>query len=114
MEGRKYRLDYIERYEKNSSDQPDYAVENKISGVSYCVVVPCVECCNRIIAIGSKYCKDHKFGIKVLKSCPSAKVLDKEKGEDSWWGKYWQEIIGNVRPAFEVWEKDPSELSSRM
>jgi hypothetical protein len=91
----------------------EYAVANKISGepafawwVQYVLSKR-----NRIISkIGSKYwVRTHKFGIKVPKNVDQALAFDKENGNTLWWEAICKEMK-NVRPAFEVWEKDLSEL----
>ena len=62
---------------------------------------------NRIISkVKSKYwLRTHKFGIRIPKSVEEAKRLDQENGDSLWWEATCNEMR-NVRPAFEVWEKD--------
>ncbi len=66
---------------------------------------------NRIISkLKAKYwVRTHKFGVRIPKSVEEAKILDEENGDTLWWDAICKEMK-NVRPAFEVWEKDPSEL----
>ena len=62
---------------------------------------------NRIISkVKSKYWLiTHKFGIQIPKSVKEAKCFDQENGDTLWWEAICNEMM-NVRPAFEVWEKD--------
>ena len=62
---------------------------------------------NRIISkVKSKYwLRTHKFGIRIPKSVEEAKRLNQENGDSLWWEAICNEMR-NVRPAFEVWEKD--------
>ncbi len=53
--------------------------------------------------------RTHKFGVKIPKSVEEAKRFDEENGDTLWWDAICKEMK-NVRPAFEVWEKDVSEL----
>jgi hypothetical protein len=66
---------------------------------------------NRIIGkIKSKYwVRTHKFGIKIPKNVGQAILFDKENGDTLWWDAIKKEMK-NVRPAFEVWEKDIKDL----
>ena len=66
---------------------------------------------NRIISkLKAKYwVRTHKFGVKIPKSVEEAKRFDEENGDTLWWDAICKEMK-NVRPAFEVWEKDISEL----
>ena len=62
---------------------------------------------NRVISkVKSKYwLRTHKFGIRIPKSVEKAKCLDQENGDSQWWEAICNEMR-NIRPAFEVWEKD--------
>ena len=62
---------------------------------------------NRIISkVKSKYwLRTHKFGIRIPKSVEEVKHFDQENGDTLWWEAICNEMR-NVRPAFEVWEKD--------
>jgi hypothetical protein len=51
----------------------------------------------------------HKFGVKMPKSVAETKAFDEENGDTLWWDAICKEMK-NVRPAFEAWEKDMSEL----
>ena len=66
---------------------------------------------NRIIGkLKAKYwVRTHKFGVRIPKSVDEAKRFDEENGNTLWWDSICTEMK-NVRPAFEVWEKDASEL----
>jgi hypothetical protein len=66
---------------------------------------------NRIISkLKAKYwVRTHKFGVKIPKSVEEAKRFDEENGDTLWMDAIRKEMK-NVRPAFEVWEKDISEL----
>ncbi len=66
---------------------------------------------NRIIGkLKAKYwVRTHKFGVRIPKSVDEAKRFDEENGNTLWWDSICKEMK-NVRPAFEVWEKDISEL----
>jgi hypothetical protein len=66
---------------------------------------------NRIIGkLKAKYwIRTHKFGVRIPKSVAETKAFDEENGDTLWWDAIWKEMK-NVRPAFEVWEKDISEL----
>ena len=67
---------------------------------------------NQIISkIKSKYwLRTHKFGIRIPKSVEEAKCFDQENRDTLWWEAICNEIR-NVRPAFEVWEKDVEHIS---
>jgi hypothetical protein len=47
--------------------------------------------------------------VKVPKTVAEAIAFDKENGDTLWWDAICKEMK-NVRPAFEVWEKDISAL----
>ena len=66
---------------------------------------------NRIISkLKSKYwVRTHKFGIKIPKTAMEAKAFDLENGNTLWWDAICKEMR-NVRPAFEVWDKDQSAI----
>ena len=66
---------------------------------------------NRIVAkVKSKYwIRTHKFGVRIPKSVQEAKELDHQNGNSLWWEAICKEMK-NVRPAFEVWEKDISQI----
>ena len=66
---------------------------------------------NRIIAkVKSKYwVKTHKFGIKIPKTVEEARAIDAENGNTLWWDAICEEIR-NVRPVFEKWDKNESEI----
>ena len=66
---------------------------------------------NRIISkVRSKYwLRTHKFGIRIPKSVEEAKRLDQENGDSQWWEAICNEMR-NVRPAFEVWEKEVEHI----
>ena len=66
---------------------------------------------NRIIAkVRSKYWMcTHKFGIQIPKTVEEAKDLDTQSGNTLWWDAICKEMK-NVRPAFEPWEKDVSQI----
>jgi hypothetical protein len=66
---------------------------------------------NRIIGkLKAKYwVRTHKFGVKIPKSVEEAKRFDEENGDSLWWDAICKEMK-NVRPAFEVWEKEISDL----
>ena len=51
----------------------------------------------------------HKFDVNIPKSVQEAKAFDKENGNTLWWDSIFKELK-NIRPAFEVREKDISEL----
>ena len=60
--------------------------------------------------VKSKYwIRTHKFGVQILKSVQEAKELDHQNGNSLWWEAICKEMK-NVRPAFEVWEKDISQI----
>ena len=66
---------------------------------------------NRILSkIKSRYWqRTHKFGIRIPKSMEQAISIDKQNGNSLWWDAICTEIK-NVRPAFEIWEKNEKEL----
>ena len=66
---------------------------------------------NRIVAkVKSKYwIRTHKFGVRIPKSLQEAKELDHPNGNSLWWEAICKERK-NVRLAFEVWEKDISQI----
>ena len=66
---------------------------------------------NGIISkVKSKYwLRTHKFGIQIPKSVKEAKRLDQENGDTLWWEAICNEMR-NVRPAFDVWEKDVEHI----
>ena len=66
---------------------------------------------NRIISkVKSKYwLRTHKFGIWIPKSVEEAKCLDQENGDSQWWEAICNKMR-NVRPAFEVSEKDVEHI----
>ena len=66
---------------------------------------------NRIISkVKSKsLLRPHKFGIWIPKSVEEAKRLDQENGDTLWREEICNEMR-NVRPAFEVWEKDVKHI----
>ena len=66
---------------------------------------------NRILAkVKSKYWVwTHKFGIRIPKTIKEALALDAENGDTQWWDAICKEMR-NVRPAFEVRDKDVSKL----
>jgi hypothetical protein len=47
--------------------------------------------------------------VKSPKTVEEAKRFNEENGDTLWWGAIYKEMR-NVRPAFEIWEKDISEL----
>ena len=51
----------------------------------------------------------HKFGVNTRKSVQEAKEFDEENGNTLWWEAICKEMK-NIRPDFEVWEKDISGL----
>ena len=67
--------------------------------------------CNHIVAkVKSKYwIRTHKFGVWIPKSVQEVKELDHQNGNNLWWEAICKEME-NVRPAFEVWEKDVSQI----
>jgi hypothetical protein len=91
----------------------EYAVLNRIAGEpSFAWWVPhALKKRNRIIGkINSKYwIRTHKFGVKIPKNVAQAMAFDKENGDTLWWEAICKEMK-NVRPAFEVWDKDVKEL----
>ena len=66
---------------------------------------------NRIVAkVKSKYwIRTHKFGVGIPKLVQEAKELDHQNGNSLWWEAICKEME-NVRPTFEVWEKDISQI----
>ena len=66
---------------------------------------------NRVIAkVKSKYwIRTHKFGIQIPKTVEEARRLDAENGNTLWWDAIMKEMK-NVRPAFEVWEKQAGDI----
>ena len=66
---------------------------------------------NQIISkVKSKYwLRTHIFGIQIPKSVEEAKHLDQENGNTLWWEAICNEMR-NIRPAFEVWEKDVEHI----
>ena len=63
-----------------------------------------------IAKLKTKYwVRTHKFGVKIPKTVKEAKLFDEENGHTLWWDAICKEMK-NVRPAFEVWDKDVSEL----
>ena len=66
---------------------------------------------NRIVTkVKSKYwIRTHKFGVQIPRSVQEAKELDHQNGNSLWWEAICKEMK-NVRPAFEVWEKDISQI----
>ena len=91
----------------------EYAVEARISEEpAFAWWVPyTLRKRNRIIAkLKSKYwVRTHKFGIKIPKTVAEARAFDLENGNTLWWDAICKEMR-NVRPAFEAWEKDISEM----
>ena len=91
----------------------EYSVEKRISGEpAFAWLVPhTLRKRNRIIGRDkSKYwVRTHKFSVKVPKTVEQAKQFDRENGNNLWWEAIIKEMR-NVRPAFEVWEKETSEL----
>ncbi len=92
----------------------EYAVEARISEEpAFAWWVPyTLQKRNRIIAkkLKSNYwvCT-HKFGIKIPKTVAEARAFDLENGNTLWWDAICKEMR-NVRPAFEAWDKDTSEM----
>ena len=66
---------------------------------------------NRIIAkVKRKYwMRTHRFGIWIPKTVEEAKDLDTQNTNMLWWDAMCKEMK-NVRPAFEPWEKDMSQI----
>ena len=91
----------------------EYAVEARISEEpAFAWWVPyTLRKRNRIISkLKSKYwVRTHKFGIKIPKTVAEARALDLENGNTLWWDAICKEMR-NVRPAFEAWDKDISEI----
>jgi hypothetical protein len=91
----------------------EYAVQSRLSGEPAFAwwVSHVLKKRNRIIGkVGSKYwVRTHKFGVKIPKNVDQAILFDKENGNTLWWDAICKEMK-NVRPAFEVWEKDLSDL----
>ena len=53
--------------------------------------------------------RTHKFWIRIPKSVEEVKHFDQENGDTLWWEAICNEMR-NVRPAFEVWEKDVKHI----
>jgi hypothetical protein len=53
--------------------------------------------------------RTYKFGIRIPKTVTQAQEIDKENGDTLWWDANLMEMR-NVRPAFNKWEKDESDL----
>jgi hypothetical protein len=91
----------------------EYATQRRIAGEPAFAwwIKHVLEKRNRIIGkLKAKYwLRTHKFGVKIPKSVEEAKRFDEENGDTLWWDAICKEMK-NVRPAFEVWEKDVSEL----
>ena len=70
-----------------------------------------LEKCNHIIGnLKSKYwVRTHKFSVTIPKSVQESKAFDKENGNALWWDAICKEM-NNIRPDFEVWEKNISYL----
>ena len=66
---------------------------------------------NRIVTkVKSKYwIRTHKFGVWIPKSVQETKELDHQNGNILGWEGICKEMK-NVRPTFEVWEKDISQI----
>ena len=90
-----------------------YAVENKLDKLpAFAWWVPYVLRKRKSIIkqLKSKYwCRTHKYGIRLPKSVKEAKEIDKENGNTLWWDAIMLEMK-NVRPAFEIYEKDVKKL----
>ena len=91
----------------------EYAVQRRIAGEpAFAWWVPHVlKKRNRIIGkVKAKYwVRTHKFGVKLPKTVEEAKTFDEENHDTLWWDAICKEMK-NVRPAFEPWEKDISDL----
>jgi hypothetical protein len=91
----------------------EYATQRRIAGEPAFVWWIChvLQQPNIIIAkLKTKYwVRTHKFGVKIPKTVKEAKLFDKENGNTLWWDAICREMK-NVQPAFEVWDKDVSEL----
>ena len=90
----------------------EYAVENRISeepAFAWCVKFV-LQKRDRIISKTQQYwLKTHKYGIRVPNTVNEAITIDKENRDTLWWDAIMKEM-GNVRCAFEVWEKSKEEL----
>ena len=64
---------------------------------------------NHIKGKVKNWLRTHKFGIRIPKSVEEAKHFDQENRDTSWWEAICNEMR-NVRPAFEVWEKDVEHI----
>ena len=66
---------------------------------------------NRIIGnLKSKnWVRTHQFSVKISKPVQEEKGFYDENGNTLWWDAICKELK-KIRPAFEVWEKDISEL----
>jgi hypothetical protein len=63
-----------------------------------------------LLKVKAKYWqRTHKFGIHIPKTVAQAQQIDKENGDTLWWDANLMEMR-NVRPAFEKWEKNESNL----
>ena len=91
----------------------DYAIANRIDDEpAFAWWVPNVfKKRERILSkVKTKYWQcTHKFGIRIPKTVAQAQEIDKENGDTLWWDAILMEMR-NVRPAFEKWEKNESEL----
>ena len=91
----------------------EYSVGVRISmELAFAWWVPCTpKKRSRIVAkVKSKYwIRTHKFGVQIPKSVQEAKELDHQNGNNLWWEAICKEME-NVRLAFEVWEKDISQI----
>jgi hypothetical protein len=91
----------------------EYATQRRIAGEPASVwwIRHVLQKRNRIIAkLKTKYwVRTHKFGVKIPKTVKEAKLFNKENGNTLWWDAICKEMK-NIRPAFEVWDKDVSEL----
>ena len=66
-----------------------------------------------ISKVKSKYwSRTHKFGIRIPKTVEEAIRLDKENGDTLWWDAILKEMK-NVRVAFEIYDGDINELTSK-
>ena len=91
----------------------EYAVSMKLAGEpAFAWWVPhTLRKRNRIVAkVKSKYWqRTHKFGIRIPKTVEEARALDLENGNTLWWDAICKEMK-NVRPAFEIWERNESDI----
>jgi hypothetical protein len=91
----------------------EHAVQRRITGKpAFAWWIPhALKKRNRIIGKVKAKCwmRAHKFGVKLPKSVEEAKAFDEENGDTLWWDATCKEMK-NVRPAFEPWEKDISNL----